>query len=73
MLEEYYQISYKLINPVVIGQIVFYWDLYKTGKNPLRINILWVTFLWMSPRLLTVFLMIYLLQNFINMVYQKRH
>ena len=35
--------------------------LYKTGKNPETLNILCVLFLWISPRLLAMFLMIYLL------------
>ena len=43
------------------------------NKNPETIKTLWVLYLWISPRLLTVFFMIYLLQNFMHMVYQRMH
>ena len=45
--------------------------LIENRKNPWTIKILWLLLLWISPRLLTVFLMIYLLHNFMHMVYQR--
>ena len=65
MLKQYYQVSFQLIKNAVT-QIMSYLNLWKTGKNPKTTKILWVLFLWVSPRLLTVFLMIYLLQNFMH-------
>ena len=46
-------------------------DLQKIVKNHEIIKILLVLFSWISPKLLTVFLMIYLLQNFEHTVYQR--
>ena len=65
MLKQYYQVSFQLIKNAVT-QIMSYLNLWKTGKSPKTTKILWVLFLWVSPRLLTVFLMIYLLQNFMH-------
>ena len=50
MLKQYYQVSYQLIkNPI--------FQIMSSRKNRETINILWVLFLWISPRLLTVFLL----------------
>ena len=45
--------------------------LKKSGKNPETIKIFWVLLLWISPSLMAVFLMIFLLQNFMHLVYQR--
>ena len=47
----------------VLLRIIENWKKYEIVK------ILFVLFLWISPRLLTVFFMIYLLQNLMHMVY----
>ena len=48
-----------------------YKDLQKTRKNTETIKTMWVLFFRISPRLSTVSLMIYFLQNFMHMVYQR--
>ena len=48
-----------------------YWDLKKTVKNPWTIRILRILFLWISLRFLIIFLLIYLFQNFMHIIYQS--
>ena len=45
--------------------------LIENWEKSVTIRILLVLFFWISPRLLTVFLIIYLLKNFMHMVYQR--
>ena len=51
----------------VLLRLIEYWKKFLDKK------IFWVLFLWISPRLLTVFFMTYLLQNCIFMGYQRMH